>query len=124
MGMKWKNQYDLWEHGYVKRNSNYGDAGTLLNGEEVTMKDLFDTYEYSVEIMIDDSATIKEMYAAEHFCKEHFGELNEHTANSKWQVCSAYDIKHDPPGPSFQLSKLIFLFHNADDAMAFKLGWS
>ncbi len=121
--MKFKDQFELWEYGYVIRNSNFMDDGTMLNGEKVTMKEMFDSYEYSVEIIIDHTSTIEGMRAAEAFCKENFGELNEYDPKCMWQVCSVEEIIPDPPGPSRQFCKLIFLFHNADDAMAFKLRW-
>ena len=96
----------------------------MINGKNASMKDIFDSYEYSVEIIVDDSSTADELYASELFCVEHFGTLDEYDFKCRWQVCAAHDLVHDPYGRlSREVPKLIYLFHNADDAMAFKLRW-
>ena len=115
------NAFKFWDIGYIARNSHYGDAGTIVNGKQATMKDIFDQYEYSVVLCVTDYLTGNELYEIEIFCKEHFGKLNEYDPKCRWQVCSNKET--DVRRPNKSIPKLIFLFHNADDAMAFKLRW-
>ena len=121
-GVTWKSPYDLWDRGYPRRNSRYCFDGTDDDENPTTLKSVYDSYEHAVSINVFDYDDPDELYKAELFCKEHFGEMNEYDPTVRWNVCSN-EVRFTDMGVTNLIPILTFLFHNADDAMAFKLRW-
>ena len=106
MTWKPKDVLEFWHGGYCDRTGEYG-------------RDVFMNYEYEIVFKLNNFKKIQELQELEEFCRDNFGKLDENDIKSPWQVCK--DIIHEN---GVMIPKLIFLFHNADDAMAFKLAWS
>ena len=105
MTWKPKNVYEFWNAGYIRKGNEHG-------------ADAFGQYEYQIELDVSRFKSISEFQELTDFCTENFGELIEIDANSYWQVYS--DVIHIQDR---RIETLIFLFHNIDHAMAFKLRW-
>ena len=99
----------FWESSYIPYKGDYN-------------KEVNSAYEYTVEIRILQSTTIGDLREMEDFCKEHFGPLDEYSTNSKWQVCNNFEINGFVRG--LTKPSLIFLFHNEEHAVTFKLRWA
>ncbi len=98
-----------------KQYSHIIDCVPRLSGEY--LKDILVKYRYVIRL---DARNIllEDLQPIEAWCDEHFGDLDENSDTSPWQ------LSVDDRGISgIWYTELCFHFHNEQDAMAFKLRW-
>lgn len=82
------------------------------------LKDILAEYNYTVRIDARNM-DLKSLHPIEAWCEEHFGELEEHTSDSPWQL----SIHDKMIAKGLFVDVLCFHFHNELFAVAFKLRW-
>ena len=92
------------------------DCVPRFNGEY--LRDILAKYDYVVRIDARDM-DVCALNPIEAWCDEHFGELEEHTSDSPWQL----SIDDKMIGKATFVNVLCFHFHDEQFAMAFKLRW-
>lgn len=97
-----KSLIDYWDGGFLSIDECYPEL-----------------YHHKVILKLDDY-TISSLREMEKWCEEHFGELDEYSKTSQWQV--AKDQQRKKNGLLWTMI-IIFLFYKEEDAMAFKLRW-
>lgn len=87
-----------------------------LSGEYLS--DILTKYNYIIRIDAQNML-LEDLRPIEAWCDEHFGELNEHSDKSPWQ------LSMDERWSAGKITcELCFHFHDEQFAMAFKLRWS
>jgi len=87
------------------------------NGEY--LRNILVKYNYVIRIDARNMA-LSDLHPIEAWCNKHFGELEEHTSDSPWQL----SIDDEMIDKNVFVNVLCFHFHDEQFAMAFKLRWS